>query len=206
MLHPFVFYRRKYKVDRADDARGTLVFPSHSIYNTEELSDIDAYIRQLKKLPDIYKPLAVCLHCVDVNKGKYKKYMDAGFPVYTAGHTNNYRYVERFYDVLRHFKYATSNAYGSYIYYAVEMGIPFFMHGDEVEYENYSDPGLPVGRVKITFPYVLRIYSMFSEMTTVISEEQRKEVEKGLGMVDGISRFKMARILYSALLAHPFFH
>jgi hypothetical protein len=204
MLHPFVFYRRKYKVHRDANARGTLVFPAHSIFNTEELTDIDEYIRQLKELPDIYKPLAICLHCEDINKGKHRKYMDAGFPVYTAGHTHNYRYVERFYDVLRHFKYSTSNAYGSYIYYAVEMGIPFFLHGDEVEYYNKADPGLPLGRVKIAFPNVLRMCRMFSEMTTVISDEQRMEIERGLGISDGISRLKMAKILYSALFSNIF--
>lgn len=198
MVHPFVFYRKKYNINQCINAKGTIVYPAHSILNTEELTDIDKYIEQLKELPEKYKPLAICMHWVDIKKGKHKKYMDAGFPVYTAGNGNDIRYAEKFYDILKHFKYATSNTYGSYIYYAVDMGLPFFLYGDEIEYDNKADPGLPIGKVKISFPKVLEISKMFSEITDTISPEQKKEIDAGLGIHDGISRLKMANILYSA--------
>jgi hypothetical protein len=197
MLHPFIYYRRSRKIEKSPDAKGTIVFPSHITLDIDDLSDISLYIKQLRELPEIYKPLSVCLCWVDIIENRHKIWIENGFPVYTVGHAYHENFVERFYELIRHFKFMTSNSIGSQTYYAVEMGITFFLHGPEPKYFNKSDPGVPKGVMDLhQYDNYNKIYSLFTKLTTEISHEQKKLVLDGLGVNNGISRFKMMTILY----------
>ena len=104
LYSPFVFYRRNNKIIQDKDAVGTIVFPNHTLPTADEIFDTQSYINQLKSLPEKFQPISVCLHFHDIRIGRHEIYLENGIPVYTAGDDINF-FVERFYDILRRFKY-----------------------------------------------------------------------------------------------------
>lgn len=128
---PFVQYRRLMKIERVAQPQGTIAFPFHSAASVEGVFDRQEYCRSLKELPSEFHPIKVCVHEHDVHRGYDSIFRDNGFEVVTAGVRESEQFVDNFYELLRQCKYATSNAFGSYIFYAVEMGVPFFIYGPE---------------------------------------------------------------------------
>lgn len=201
MLSPFVYYRKKNKIEKLPEAKGTLAFPAHSTPNVDNLSNIEDYVIQLKNLPEEFQPVCACIYMRDVDKMQHRIFMKHNIPVYTVGHVSDYRFAKRFYDLLKNFKYSTSNIIGSYTYYSVEMGIPFFAYGEEAQYFNNTNPNIPKGEFKIEeYEVYNKIFKMFEGIQTEITEEQKQMVEMDLGIYSGISRFEMAKILYLSYL------
>lgn len=203
LYSPFVFYRRKNNINLSDSAKGTLAFPAHSTPNIDDNSNIEDYIEQLKNLPQEFQPVSVCLHMHDIDKEQYKIFLKHGIPVFTAGHISDYRFVKRFYNILKNFKYTTSNIIGSYTYYSLEMNIPFFIYGNEPQYINKSDNNAEKGEYKLNnFENYNNICKMFEGLHNKITDEQKKLIEHDLGIYSGISRIEMANILYTAYFKH----
>jgi len=144
--HPWILFRRKYGLKKKSNARGTLVFLSHT-NDGIEISDysLDHYLEELRSLPDSYKPLVFCIHRHDVDKKYHLKLRKYGFPLVSCGDTCSPYFVERFYSIISHFQYATSNFLGSQLFYCEEFGVAYFLKGDEPVFINYSDKELPLG-------------------------------------------------------------
>lgn len=206
LYSPFVFYRRKHGIEKSPTAKGTLAFPAHSTPSIDDVSNIDEYARQLKALPAPFQPVSVCMHMHDINKGQHRVFMRHGIPVFTAGNTSDQRFAARFYALLRDFRYATSNMIGSYTYYAVEMGIPFSLFGEPQKFTNRSDENQPLGHYDPyeEFSGFRQIHDLFLRLHTEISAEQKQIVMRDLGLLSGVSRLRMAYILYKAYLSGCF--
>jgi len=200
---PFVFCREVNKIQKSPDAKGTLAFSAHSTPNIDDLSNLDDYVKDLKALPEEMQPVSVCLHMHDINKGHHKVFLKHGIPVYTAGHVCDYRFAERFYGILKNFKYATSNMIGSYTYYAVEMGIPFSIYGDKPVFENSKDPNTAQGKIDFCdhSQNYKEVYDLFNGIFTEITTEQKALVERDLGLKDGLSRKELNKVLRQAYFA-----
>lgn len=202
LYSPFVFYRKNRHIEQVPSAKGTIAFPAHSTPSIDDVSDIEIYIKQLLTLPEQFQPVSVCLHMHDINKGRHKVFEKHGIPVHTAGNAEDDRFAERFYDIIKNFRYATSNMVGSYLYYCVEMGMPFSIYGEKQQFINREDTNIVSGEYD---PYKLfescRVaHDLFSGLYTDITEEQKKFVETHLGLYDGVGRIKMAIILYTSLV------
>ena len=206
MLSPNVFFRRKHKISKSERANGTLVFPAHSTPSIDDLSGYVDYIGSLKCLPEKYHPLTVCLHMHDINKGLDEIFISNGFTVVTVGDTIDQRFIERFYALLRNYRFTTSNIPGSYMYYSVEMEIPFFIYGNKPLWFNNLDPNINAGAYnpfEIGYgkkAYDLFLFNDYIDKYPIISKEQANFAAEHLGLNGGISRLKMAKILYSSLV------
>lgn len=199
LYSPFVFYRKKNNITISKNAKGTLAYPAHTIPELDIVSSMEQYIFQLKNLPEKYQPVSVSLHYHDINKGLHKIFFRHGIPVYTAGTPFDYRFTERFYSILRNFKYTTSNIIGSYVFYAVEMNIPFFLFGFPPEYRTNTNSELADVALDCvnTKDYIIEhLNKNFSSLCEYITTEQKQLVESTLGLNDGVSRLRMAQILY----------
>lgn len=200
LFSPFVFYRRKNNIEKLSTAKGTIAFPAHSTPAIDDGMSYEEYIRDLLTLPDKYLPVSVCLHYTDILKGRHKIFYENKIPVFTAGHPLDYRYIERFYEILINYKYATSNMAGSYTYYTVEMGIPFFILGKHPQYINKADDNISIGPYNPldTNKTYKKLYDSFCGFSINIREEQQAIVNRGLGINEGLGRLKMSMILYYA--------
>ncbi|MBD0260991.1 MAG: hypothetical protein ICV83_35165 [Cytophagales bacterium] len=197
MYSPFVFYRRSNRVAQAKHAAGTLAFPAHTTPDIDDETDYEQYSQQLKALPEALQPVSVCLHYHDINKGLHKIFMKHGFPVYSAGHPQDYRFTQRFYEILRQFRYSTSNLVMSCLFYSVEMGIPHFLYGSKPLFVNKGDTNLATGKYdpENQFPRMRQVVKMFEGIHAHITGEQRKLVTEELGLREGMSRLRMAVLL-----------
>ena len=132
-MHPWVYYRRKMRLSISPEASGTLVFISHTLPNSEKLGfNYREYFAGLNDLPKPMHPFTICVQMHDVRKGVATELRNLGLPVVTLGNSSNPNFVDRFYDLLSRYKYATSNVIGSQLFYAQEFGVDYFLFGPEV--------------------------------------------------------------------------
>lgn len=129
--HPFLFYKRKFNITQKN-TKGTIVFPLHTLTTFDIEYPIEKYIEQLKRLPQKFHPLLICLHFSDVINNRHHIWYDNGFEVTSAGNGFREDFVKRFYDILSSVKYATSNESTSGLYYAIDLDIPVFIYGNNV--------------------------------------------------------------------------
>lgn len=204
LYSPFVFARRSLGITYNARATGTVYFPAHSTPSIEENKSVDVYHQEISSLPERYRPVTICLHIHDVRKGIGELYSALGYSVVTAGDSLDQRFTERFYRILSEHKYAVSNVFGSYGLYATEMGVPFGLFGAEPEYENKRDPNIEQGAYRSYrhTPYYQRAVELFGQLPgEQVTQAQREFANHQLGLEAGVSRPKMALILYKSLLS-----
>lgn len=206
LLSPNVFYRRTNNIRPSGEATGTVSFFSHTTPVIENNMDFSAYVRELRELPEKFQPVSICLHYHDVQKGIDKFFMDAGFSVVTVGHPYRTDFIERFYEVIRQFRYVTSNEIGSYAFYALEAGIPFFLYGTRPDYFNLADRNIEKGEYTSfrNTDHYRKVCRLFSLRVDEVTAEQKAFVEEELGVYNSISRIKLSGILYYAYLLLAF--
>lgn len=194
---PFVHYRKSRKIEKDADAAGTIVFPSHSTQLTEAVFDIDKYCLQLLSLPIEYHPITICVHFYDIERKRDEIYKKYGFKIVTAGPpiVPGFEFVKKFYEILKSHKYATSNQVGTYSFYSVEMGIPFFILGEPVVLEKHEEESAPIINRYIDYPMGAFATKLFQGPTQVISEEQKNYVEEELGIHDCLSGSELRELL-----------
>ena len=199
VTNPAINYRRKY-VKQEEHAKGTIVFPCHGTYDSFFDFDIESYINCLKSLPKKMHPVCVCLYMADVEKGMHMKFIKSGIPVYTAGHIHDTRFIQRFYTILKNFKYSMSNTMGSYAYYSCEMGVPFSLYGDEPENINISNPYYPKGKILVNSFHYVKAKELFSGLHSSITDEQSHHVSECLGLDASLTGEEMRKILYKSII------
>ncbi|MET0394927.1 MAG: hypothetical protein ABW019_17415 [Chitinophagaceae bacterium] len=202
IVNPFVHYRRSRKIGVTKEAKGTLFFVAHSTSEIDDLTDWEEYISQLKRIPEQFHPIDVCLHPTDMAKGLDRVFEQHGYKVYTASDLASYRYTINFYDILRNYRYSMSNILGSYFFYSVEMGIPFSLYGEEPKYFNKADKNIEQGNYTSYqhFDTYKKAKALFSGFHAAISPEQETFVTYELGIHDTISRGKACWLVYKALV------
>ena len=132
----FMRYRRRHKFTYNPRSTGTIVFPTHSSHHLNLEMDWKGYAQQLRNLPLDFHPVTVCMYWLDVIKGDHKYFEDVGLNVISNGHMFDENYASNFYSNLVKFKYASGNEPGSFLFYAVEMGMPFFLYGPDAKLIN----------------------------------------------------------------------
>ena len=202
IINPWISYRRIRKIERSENHRGTLVFFMHGT-NAVKWSghDSEDYFEKLRELPDRFQPVVLCLHMHDIKAGLHKKLRKHGFPIVTAGNTLSTHFVDRFYDLVRHYSYATAQAWGSYAGYCVELGIPYFHLGARPELINLSDPNLPGGAAPRYWDSfheecAKKAEALFELPVDNVTAGQREFVESMLGLGSQLSRRQVCRILW----------
>ena len=198
--HPWVAYRRKKNITQLKNAKGTLVFFSHACEGVEFTGrDSDNYFKALKELPEKFKPLVLCMHMHDIIKGEHKRIRKHGLPIITAGNTSSITFVDKFYDLIKNFKYACSNETGSQLYFCTEMGIPYFFIGDKVIGFNHSHPDLPLGYIDsdITEGEFRKIErDLFSDSVDSVNLHQKIFAEWVLGLNSNVTRLSASWIFW----------
>ena len=194
---PFVHYRRHMGIKPNPDAKGTIVFPSHSTKKIKVIYDIDRYCEQLLALPEQFHPFSICLHPHDIREYQMdKEYEKRGFKTLCAGLDPNRPFYEVFYENLKAHRYASSNDPGSYLFYAVEMGIPFFLLGTPGAVTDPQDSQDGSAYVINNLPYAQQAVKLFTDSNKdQITKEQRDFVYSELGLNDCISTEELAEIL-----------
>lgn len=144
--HPWITHRHRTRPLPSPDRAGTLVFFPHTTADVSyDAGFARSYLDQLTQLGQRFRPLVVMLHPNDVRPELLSLLREAGLPVVSAGLMWSAAFVDRFYDLVDLFEYATSSSGGSELFYCHEFGLKYFLHGDPPRYFNSGDPNLPLG-------------------------------------------------------------
>lgn len=186
----FPKYRAMRGIELAEHRRGTIAFPTHSIFGVDFETGWQQYGEKLLSLPAEFQPITICLYWLDIAKGRHRIFEEMGFDVVSCGYFMNNNFAQRFYDITREFKYATSNEYGSYLPYCVEMGLPFFMYGNRMKATNQDGHVYyPEGNFELTkeygfelHDYVHHLFQYKENVLPGITSQQRRFTEEVLGL------------------------
>ena len=208
ITHPWITYRRLRGITRSSTPRGTLVFYMH---NTNSLKwvgrDTEEYFEKLRELPDKFQPVVLCLHMHDINTGVHKELRRQGFPIVTAGNTSTTNFVDCFYDHIKSYSYATSQAFGSAVAYCVELGVPYFFLGETPRVINNGDKNLPHGSVPEYYDefheeYGEKAKELFGVPMDTVTDEQRAFIQSLLGLDSEVTRWRVSWILWRELFCN----
>jgi len=191
--HPLIWYRHEHGIAQSSTAKGTICFPAHSVLGKTAIYDIAAFCRQLMELPADMQPVNVCLFMTDIHHGTHLKYLEQGMPVVTAGSVWDFRFADRYYDILKQYKYAISNCIGAYTYYSAEMGIPFSFLPTDCEYRSPDNKELPNERAEKK-----EVEKLFLGLHKEITKQQRNYIAYAFDTKECISREEMHEILVKA--------
>lgn len=207
ICHPWVYYRRSLQIERAPSSKGTLVFVVHHAPGVKwENPNTQEYFQTLRALPAKYQPVVLCLHMHDIVSGLHKELRPLGFPIVTAGNTSSVHFVDRFYELVRNFSYATSQVWGSQVAYCVELGIPYFFLGERPKLINLSTEEFPLGEVDFQDGYHKRFdreaRGLFADPVDEVTLEQKRFVETLLGVDSVTSRPQVSWLLWREFFRH----
>lgn len=204
MGSPFVHYKNMHKITQKNDAKGTIVFPSHStLYTKSKFSRLE-FCKKLKKLPKEFQPITICLFWLDYIDPVSEIYHKMGFKVVTAGPkiNNSLSFVKNFYNILSNHKYATSNDVGSYTFYAINLGLPFFLIGESPLLLNSELKDMNMGKQGRIEDFAIgrKTRKLFSTSPVkTISKIQSQFVADELGIHDCLSPTKMRSLFWKYL-------
>jgi len=205
IISPFAYCRRVNNIQQSPDAKGSLFFFAHSTKWIDFETDNNKVLEMINKLPVEFFPISVCMYYDDILKGRHKFFINQGIPVFTAGNWKNPCFIDNFYEILRNFKYSISNSIGSYIYYSVDLNIPFSIIDAKPKLvENELIKDYLRDEYFLNYQQSQRNYSLFKGEFISITQDQKDIATEELGMKDGISRFKFSILLYKSYFKYAF--
>ncbi len=202
---PFLFYKEKYQIKKKNK-KNTLFFFSHSTSKINLEIDLEKIFNDLNNIPENLKPIDVCLHYNDIKVYK-SRFERNGFKTFSAGNIYDSMFVNNFYDLISNYSHTSSNIFGTYTLYSLNLDIPFFLVGDEPIFNNFGkDKNIPYRKYKISdYDFVKKINPIFDRITDKVSSEQRNLASEELGEITRINKEELNKILlksYSSIFSN----
>lgn len=167
------------------DRTGTVFFPQHSTAKVHVHAPLEEIAERLTQLPDEYQPVTVCAHWYDYSIGLHEPFARRGMRIVSAGHLTDDEFVYRLIHIMAAHRYAGSNALGSNAFYAIAVGMPYWIMDAPTTVE--ADAGFPLSvPTERRAAENRRITSLFAELPTRVTPEQKQLAEYYLGQ----ERFK----------------
>lgn len=207
VLDPFVYFRKRYKIKPSPSAMGTLFFVAHSTPESNVVFDDDQLLICLKEFNKEMLPVTLCFHNHDIVKGRQLLYEEHGYQIISMGLPLDKNYIENFYNTLIKYRFTSSNHIGSYVYYSIDLGIPFKYIQQEVVFWNISDKNYEINK-EISNGSDLKevsrkLFCSESDVPT-ITDSQKKFVSVQVGEDSKMRRMYFVYIVYLALIYHLF--
>ena len=161
-LYALSLFRGKFA--EPEDPQGTVFYPVHGTETANWAYDRNAVIASLRALPDDMQPVSVCIHASDYVRGLHQPFVDAGFPLLSAGDTSDPQFIFRWLHLLSQFRFVAGNDVGGSAFYAVKAGKPFTLIGEA-----------PVPQLDSALHFMQRQLGMFYRTT---SEQMRRTHEQ----------------------------
>jgi len=197
----FVHYRKLNKIKLALDAAGTVCFPVHSTHLIDVVFDWEKYAEELLRLPLQMHPITVCMYWSDLLKNRHKPFLNKRINVVTAGHMADPHFTRNFYDILRKHKYGSSNQISSCTFYCVDMGIPFFLYGDEPLFNNWGgDHNRPKGAYSFNTEIEYAPFKFSSLDCVELTVSMQRLSDKILGKNDKINKKELVLIMITSAI------
>ena len=209
--HPWT----KWRISRRRDdinAAGTVFFWPHSHGSLNTHVDSDRVRSELLALPPRYHPISIMMSAHDINAKKHLQVRELGFPIVTAGSLNSQKFIDRFYGLVKEFKYGAGNYHGSHVYYCLDFGMPFLILADgSLKLEALDGIDVPAGffdGVSVDYPDLKerKIYQEWFNSLKLqnyeVSLSQMEFVKEQLGYAAETSRLRFALLVWFQFFKH----
>lgn len=182
--HPWTLYKRKHNITREQGAVGSTFFAPHSFSAKNSEFYFDEIIDELNLLPKEFRPIRICLSMKDIKMGSHHLLEKYGFEITTAGHVNDRRFVDRFYQILSHSRFGLSNIFGSEVALGTDLGVPFSLIGPEPDSHRRLDLTLGYESLSLLEKRI-HMYklarSQFTGLSIEVQSSQYEFISKALG-------------------------
>lgn len=108
---------------------GTIVAPQHSTAAIDTDTRWGKLAEELAALPERFHPITLSLHWQDLERKRDQEFTRRGIRVVCAGHLGDQEFLFRLIHLMSQHRYAASNNVGSHMFYALAMGLPYFLVG-----------------------------------------------------------------------------
>jgi len=110
-----------------------LVMPIHSLSDTSENFNSDAYADYISSIRSEFSEVVLCVHISCYTKGNWlDAFRKRGIPAVIGGDPEDINSYDRTAYLFRRFEYVTSNGWGSHIVYGSYFGAKVSVHGPRV--------------------------------------------------------------------------
>lgn len=203
---PYIHYAKemdemKIKNIRKKIGKTLLVFPMHSTDVIKCEYDIEEYIKYIRKFSEDkkFQSVIVCMFYRDIELGRAKKYINAGFKIVSAGYKVDPFFLERLKSVFLISDYVLTNDVGTHVGYAVYLNKPVFIWKQNREYngrgKNDVLENVPTEKFESANNEKEEIYKAFSKFSKNISSHQFELCKKYWGFDCVKSKKEMKKIL-----------
>ena len=201
--HPWVSYRRKSGFELNSNRNRTFVFLPHNYtsWSIQDFKSIFEFVGTCKELPLNYQPLTFVFSHHDWLKDAHRHALFQDCETLTFGDVNSTSFVDKFYSCLIGAKFCVSLVFGSQIAYCVELGIPCSIVGNLPDYyQNLKKTFVKAHSEKLEEQLeYLRLTSLFTGLNTFISNQQKLEVIKLLGLHYSINYYVIYKKIITTL-------
>lgn len=126
--HPYIDFISCEKIHLDHNRRGTLVFVPHSVPGLKSQPfDTREFIESVTSIKGLDSPFVFSLHMHDIGGVIHQLLLDHGQEVVSAGDTSHPRYVYRFFEMVRGFKFACGTTIGSQTFFLHHIGLDYFL-------------------------------------------------------------------------------
>ncbi len=165
----------------SSQASGTIVFPFHSTHHVTATFDEGWFLEKLRALPEEFGPLVICMYWRDVQLGRHRKYLEAGFPCVSAGHMYDHEFLYRLCRLIAARRRCVSNELGTCVFYSAAMGLPVTVFRQKYSLQAADERMLREASGQHTLPGVTRFLEIAAEPSADNVREQKDLAEKALG-------------------------
>jgi hypothetical protein len=165
----------------AAEAVGTIVFPFHSTHHVTVQYDEDRFLKHLLALPAKAGPIVICMYWRDVQLGRHKRYVDAGFDCVSAGHIYDRDFLFRFIRLVSARRQCITNELGTCVFYSAALGLPVTIFRQDYRLEGNSDKLVQESSARPNLPMAERFLEISREPKEADHIQQRDLARLALG-------------------------
>lgn len=116
-----------------------VVFPFHSIDGVISVFNTDEFIELINQKSKNYDTVLVCLYWKDIQLNRAQQYLDKGYMVTTAGHSNDLFFLNRLRSIIELSDSIISNELGTYIGYCCYLRKPLQLIRQKTIFDEEKD-------------------------------------------------------------------
>jgi hypothetical protein len=145
--HPWVTYRKSIGIEQSAKAAGCLVFLPHSVPGIRVLDFDNKFEKLILNLQKYFdkSEIKLCIHMHDVRNNLHAHLRKFNLPIFSLGNSSSSLFVDRFYQLIRHFRAGSSTNTASQLYHCVELGLDYYLAGEKVTFQNDSNSSNAIG-------------------------------------------------------------
>ena len=204
-IGPYIHYadslltKEEIKSEKERLGRTLLVFPSHSIDCTIANFDEKSFMNNIKETGKDFDSVRICMYHQDVLYNRHIPYQKEGYEIVTAGHFNDYYFMNRLRSIIEISDVTMANDIGTHLGYSIYLNKPHYLVKQEINYDitdkvNEKNTNEAVSRQKYS-DNVTNILKFFSEYNDKITKEQYELISYLWGFDEVKTPFELENLI-----------